>query len=334
MDKTIAKGVKLTKEASDRGRRVLLLMQITCIVVFMAAWHELPESWIYARLRTAQASVWFLDCSLEQHPELAQAKQPVTELEKNRHDECHYLASAASASPTLGSLSKCDRTPESPFCPGEIQHAKEFLARRMLTPVEARKHLDNLHQSFVERTMNVAVPFLGITLDVNDLGLLGGITFSLLLTWLLFSLRREAGNLQILFSKATDKELPAVYQLLEMTQVLTIPAERREKQNFLAGAFRFILEHLEFVLFLTPALVQFFVVWNDAATLPLGAVLNNRLAIREFNSEVGLLLATLILTFFCFRKARHANKHWENAYKRLAGLKQVPHKVGKATETC
>ena len=83
MDKTTFKGVKLTKEASDRGRRVLLVLQITCIVVFMAAWHEMPKSvWTYARLRTAQASVWFLDCSAEQHPELVQAKQFGTEMDK------------------------------------------------------------------------------------------------------------------------------------------------------------------------------------------------------------------------------------------------------------
>ena len=333
MDTTTAKGVKLTKEASDRGRRVLFVLQITCIVIFMAAWHEMPESWTYARLRTAQASVWFLDCSLEEHPEGVPEKQFATEMDKNRHDECHYLAAQAVADPKgLGSSSKCERTSKAPFCPAEINHARDFLSTRLLTPAEARKHLENLHNSFVEKTMNVSVPFLGITLDINDLGLLGGITFSLLLTWLLFSLRREAENLQILFSKATDEVLPTVYQLLEMTQVLTIPVQRKGKSRHIVAASRFILERLEFLLFLTPCAVQFFVVWNDQTTLPLGVALNDRLALREFHWEEFLLVAMVILTAFCFRKALQANTHWNDAYKRLSVLDQAKLNAQKITD--
>jgi hypothetical protein len=321
MDTTTIKGVKLTKEASDRGRRVLFVLQITCIVVFMAAWHEMPGGWTDARLRTAQASVWFLDCSAEQHPEFAQAKQFGTDLDKIRHDECHYLTAQTSASSVpSGSFSTCERTPQAPFCEAEIKDAKDFLANGMLTPAEARKHLESLHNSFIERTLNVLVPFLGISLDVNDLGLLGGITFSLLLTWLLFSLRREAENLQILFNKATDENLPTVYQLLEMTQVLTIPAQRKGNPTRLVAASQFILERLEFLLFLTPCAVQLFVVWNDKVTLPLGRVLSDQLALREFHWEEFLLVAMVVLTAFCFHKSRQANQHWNNAYQRLTLL--------------
>ena len=233
----------------------------------------------------------------------------------------------------FSTFSMCERTPQAPFCEAEIKHARVFLAKRMLTPAEARKHLESLHNSFVERTMNVSVPFLGITLDVNDLGLLGGITFSLLLTWLLFSLRREAENLQILFNKATDEALSTVYQLLEMTQVLTIPAQRKGKPTHLVAASRFILERLEFLLFLTPCVVQLFVVWNDKATLPLGRVLNDQLALREFHWEEFLLVTMVVLTVFCFRKSWQANQHWNDAYKRLSVLDQKAPNGRKTAET-
>lgn len=323
MDKITFKGIKLTKEASDRARRVLLLMQIACIVVFMAAWHELPESWTYARIRAAQAAVWFLDCSSDQHPEYSQPEQPVTNVERSRHDECHSLADSVKANPfPLGSFSNCTRTPKAPFCQGEIDHARELIARRLVTPDEARQHLASLHNSFVDRTMKVTVPFLGITLDVNDLGLLGGITFSLLLTWLLFSLRRETENLRILFDQSPDEALASVYQLLWMTQVLTIPAEHKQDRRRAFIFLRFILEHLEFLLFITPCIVQGFVVWNDKGTLPMGTVLNDQLAVREFHWEVILLSIMGILTLFCFRKAVHANQYWKSAYQRLAELRE------------
>src|SRR5712664_3887537 len=90
MDDLTLKELEKTKEASDRGRWVLLVMQVACIVVFMAAWHEVPESWTYARLRTARVAVWYLDCSSQGHPEIASEKQSTAELEKSKHDNCHF----------------------------------------------------------------------------------------------------------------------------------------------------------------------------------------------------------------------------------------------------
>jgi len=62
MDPITLKALELAKESSDRARAVLLIMQVTCIVVFMAAWREARFGWTSTRLRTAQAAVWYLNC--------------------------------------------------------------------------------------------------------------------------------------------------------------------------------------------------------------------------------------------------------------------------------
>lgn len=324
MDDLTLKALERTKEASDRGRWVLLVMQVACIVVFMAAWHEVPGSWTYARLRTAQIAVWFLDCSSQEHPEMTSESQFRNELEKIKHDNCHFTADDASSQPKSSyNDSNCKRTQQNPLCAdtSEITNAKKFLARRGFSPVQARKYLENLEASFVERTMNVTVPFLGITLDANDLGLLGGITFLLLLTWLLYSLRREEENVAMLFDKTRtkDEDLLPNYQLLSMTQVFTIPKKIRAKRNRLA---EILWANLGKVLFIMPLVVQCFVVWYDGITLPIGKELNPKGANAEFDWEIGLLVGVFVLTALCLRGSAAVGRQWKDAYNRIELLRK------------
>lgn len=83
-----------------------------------------------------------------------------------------------------------------------------------------------------EQVSQVQVPVLGISFDVNDLGLLGGVTFSVLLIWVNYSLWHHSNNLKLAFGFArhldeknseASRFLFHTYQNLAMRQVLTIP---------------------------------------------------------------------------------------------------------------
>jgi hypothetical protein len=316
MDDLTLKALEKTKDASDRGRWVLLAMQLACIVVFMAAWHEVPDSWTYARLKTARAAVWFLDCGPQEHPELSSTELKA-ELNKNQHDWCHFTQDSSPQPPPPALTqynSQCKKTNPGPFCDYEIERAKIFIARRGLTPTQARKYLESLEASFVERTMNVTVPFLGITLDTNDLGLLGGITFFLLLSWLLYSLRREEENVAMLFASTRDEDLLPIYQLLSMAQVFTIPIKIRAKRNRLP---EILWKSLGKLLFISPLGVLCYVLWYDWKTLPLAETLNPERASSEFWSEVGFLALVFLLTFLCLRGSSAVGREWRNAYNRV-----------------
>jgi hypothetical protein len=79
-------------------------------------------------------------------------------------------------------------------------------------------------REFVDTAFIVHVPLLGFSFDVNDLGLVGGSGFIVLLSMLLFSLKRELSNLITSFGEAKRQhQLRVFYDLLAMEQVLTVP---------------------------------------------------------------------------------------------------------------
>jgi hypothetical protein len=299
MDELIVKEIEATKEASDRARGVLLVTQIACIVIFMAGWHELPWGWTFTRMHTLQAAVWVLDCVDQKHVALG------TETAKTKdYDQCHFLDVPDSKTTAL-----------QPFTPDEIDRARTYLKAGRLTSAEAKKALEAVHASVSDRIMNVSVPFLGITLDINDLGILGGITFTLLLVWFDLSLRREQQNLAFTFKTKSSEDLESAYKLLSMTQVLTITPETKVGENRIRRSW---CQFVERALICTPLLVQLFVVGVDYGTSGFARLLNPGFARAQVSMESGLLAIVLLLTIWCGLKAKAIDREWEGAYKRLA----------------
>lgn len=287
------KAIDATQGSSDRARWVLLTLQVTCIVIFMALWHETPFAWTYSRLQTAQAAVWLLDCGTN-HPENADSAAAGSQ---DKHPECHYIDTNGKP---------LDR----PFSADEIRRAQRFLAEWRLPPEQAREQLKELQESMVNRAMNVSVPFLGITLDVNDLGLLGGASFLLLLVWFYYSLQREERNVAALFQATRDEDLSDVYELLAMTQVLTIPPRPAASPSRFWGK-------LPALLFWMPSLVQILVLLNDAETLYRSIVVGRWFGVTEFAASLLFLLAMVWTTSQCAAKSGEVFDHWQGAFRRL-----------------
>jgi hypothetical protein len=125
-----------------------------------------------------------------------------------------------------------------------------------------------LVNSYVNNTYTIRVPFFGITFDVNDLGLIGGISFIVLLLLFRFSLVRELDNLILSFEEAKQvKELPAFYNLLAMRQVLTVPPTKGRES---VGVLMFAPKILSFL----PLIVLSIVIGHDFMTYDVGAAIN------------------------------------------------------------
>ena len=200
-------------QASTRARRIVLLIQLTCIVVFIAFWQSRQSSWPMTRLQTAKmAYTMSAECAGD-WMKLHDTNQITTE--------------------QWQALVEC----------GGKQGLKEDEARTgvkvvlnwKLSSNQAYDWVHSMQQSIADHVVNTGVPVLGTTLDVNDLGFLGGITFASLLFWLRFSLWREWQNIHTLFErcKREDKEKAKLgepsaellngYELLAMAQVLSVP---------------------------------------------------------------------------------------------------------------
>jgi hypothetical protein len=145
-------------------------------------------------------------------------------------------------------------------------------------------------RTYVDTSLVIRVPFFGFSFDVNDLGLLGGVGFVIILVCLRFCLTREVNNLRLSFDQArqtSGEELREFYTLLAMRQVFTVP----------------ITEHIirSRFLVITPKLIAWssvavyaLVTYNDATTASIGrALADSRL--RFLISFEGLVLVVLIL---------------------------------------
>src|SRR5262249_50223730 len=141
------------------------------------------------------------------------------------------------------------------------------------------------------------VPVVGIRFDVNDLGMLGGITLSVLLMWAYYSLYHHANNLKLAFGfaeKTGEKDLDEkgrnrllyhTYQNLAMHQVFTIPP--RPVSIRVAEPYRLkrLIRKAPKLLFLLPLIVQGGVVLYDLLTTPIGDQLNHKATMTVLVAE-------------------------------------------------
>jgi hypothetical protein len=266
------------QEASQRARWVFLVAQVTSILIFAAVWRSSWTGWTLQRLRTAQAAVRVSECR---------------EKSQDKSD-----------------FQKCI---ESKKLTAEGRASGEgLLAQWKFDSREARSYAETLEDEVVRHVILVSVPFIGISLDVNDLSLLGGLAFLLVIMWFRFSLWREQENVCLVFQRGQSKgEQRGVYELLAMSQVFTtVPLEASPEdgdpmQGFWAGLPR--------QLFWTPVLVQGVVVLHDALSLDLGKIVNQGRAL--YGLAVGLFLLSLMVwaTLQCRKIALKLDDAWSRA---------------------
>ena len=88
---------------------------------------------------------------------------------------------------------------------------------------------------YAKTSLTVGVPVLGASIDVNDLGLVGGAGLLFILLVCTFCLSRELENLRTAFgASARFGQTRGFYYLLAMRQVFTIPqSPRRPRKRYL-----------------------------------------------------------------------------------------------------
>lgn len=181
--------------------------------------------------------------------------------------------------------------------------------------------------------LRVRVPFFGVEFDINDLGILAGMTFFSLLGWLCLSLYQESTNLELTFAKARSLDKTAdgdvlrdCYQRLSMREVLTIPPrlttlgnEEERKVHFWERAVHRFWTIVPAQLILMGLLIQITVWWWDLSTLSIGRSLNLRSYIFGLVMETIFLIFSTLMTVSCFFFARKLRRTWQRAAEELSG---------------
>lgn len=124
-----------------------------------------------------------------------------------------------------------------------IKYFSEYKDRNIaVSELELNWQITNFNRAFIDNSLLINIPILGISFDVNGLAIISAVTFCFLFFLLLYNLARERKNLTLVFKRAEKSNIDkvALYQLLSMRQVLTIPGsideyielkEQREAAN-------------------------------------------------------------------------------------------------------
>lgn len=107
-----------------------------------------------------------------------------------------------------------------------IKYFSEFQDKNIvINESELNWQITNFNRAFIDNSLLINIPILGISFDVNGLAIISAVTFSILFFLLFYNLARERKNLTLVFKRAEKLEVDKVslYQLLSMRQVLTIP---------------------------------------------------------------------------------------------------------------
>jgi hypothetical protein len=164
-----------------------------------------------------------------------------------------------------------------------------------------------VERAYVDNSLVVRVPFLGFTFDVNDLGLLGGIGFLVILTCYRFFLSREVDNLRLSFEEAKrlgSGELEKFYILLAMRQVFTIPTSTHIKRT------RFLVIAPKLITW-SPLIVYLLVTVNDWRTQGIGISLDKFRFWSLFSFEVVTTVCIAILSITVTQRLIRMDKIWE-----------------------
>jgi hypothetical protein len=290
--------VEAAKDSTNRSRHTLVLMFVASILIFAALWNSRQSSWGMSRLGAARALEDIFDQEDEQKEKEKEQKEKASVL-RPVNGQPRYKA---------------------PDGLEELYSRQDTTGRNLYNSREAVFWAQQIR---AEQVGNIQVPVVGFRFDVNDLGMLGGLTLSVLLMWAYYSLYHHANNLKLAFDFAREvgaeqldqqgrnRLLYHTYQKLAMHQVFTIPP--RPSSVRVAEPYRLkrLIRKAPKLLFLFPMLVQAGVVGHDWLTVSFGDRLNHRATMTVIISEWFSLFLISGLTLMGLLRWRKINREWQ-----------------------
>jgi hypothetical protein len=183
-------------------------------------------------------------------------------------------------------------------------------------------------RQFVARGVMPASPIPGVSMDINDLGLIGGIALVLLTLVLLFCLLREHEHLQLAMYKVRqmcsddpdgytrgDSRANMLYHALAMGEVLSSPPTLARWRR------RGVLRHFGFIFYI-PAAVQAWVLWNNWETRHLGARYGVDLTL-SLVLQLGLFLFIAVVSSCALIATRAMTRRWTSAFYHINPSRRV-----------
>lgn len=258
--------------ASDRTRSTVYVLVIAVVIVFIAYRQTIFPDWLNARLLMLQTAAACLKEKIE------------------------------------------NTAP----CEPAIRYSKEFLYAGRGTELLYKQRFEadleeqiNIFLKLRTEALSLRLPFFGVLMDVNDLGVIGGIFLASILYTLHAWLYREGDNLKRAMQKAQTLKGTKQQEHLEhllMTQVLA------SRKGITIGVFFLLVGVL---------VVHGFVLRSDIHTYPIGAALQGAgWALFETLLDILFFVFVLILSFLCGYQQWKLDKSVDNLIVQVDGPKE------------
>ena len=277
--------------STSRSRATVFILTGASIIAFAAAWKAMPFSWQRARVRSATAALDYLTQK--------QCPTAFKDLDKR----------------IQGRLATIGVIDEVSWC-NHLKVGQQLAeARGFFDDKHARAYLNVLEKNSIETVASVHLPIFGVTFDVNDLGMFGGIGFAVLLVTLRLTLNREVQNLRAVFDVANRGGRPEeAYQYLSMSQVMTVPAALGSRLQ----PKPFFWVRAPMLLIWLPCLVQSTIFINDFATMPLGQISSPPLTLVTLLMSFASVIVILILTSMCWHQSGTIDHEWSEMCRSIS----------------
>ncbi len=286
-EEDLAPYVEGAGRASDRNRFVMIVIVIASTLAFGTYWNSRQSSWINSRIGTRQALLRWWACFDTTTGKLKGAVSSGC----NLHTNDTVVVRQAELFDSLTHVHMGSRA-DSQAISSLLQVLREKLA---------------------DEALSLRVPILGIVLDTNDLGVIGGFGFTVIMMWFAFGLNREHRAVEQVFEAARATGDPArlkrCYDLLSMRQVLTLPPSKSGRHRALG-----LIPKL---IFLLPMGVDLAVVLHDYSTLPVGEAINPGSAKAELWVGSIFWFVIAILTVISLIQSDKVDSAWRQAAKEL-----------------
>lgn len=179
------------------------------------------------------------------------------------------------------------------------------------------------HNNYINNVGNISAHFFHENFHIYDLPIFSGVSFTILLSILSFSYRRELRNIRKFFQISDELGiLHKGYNILAMHQVLTVTPSLIESKT---DATDKIANAIPKLLFITPLILEFFIMRNSFDSYEQIIIFSHYATI--INISFGLLLSglVLVLSIICLIISLQIDKIWSlNAEKIRVEMKKKP----------
>lgn len=185
--------------------------------------------------------------------------------------------------------------------------------------LSAYKRLDE------EQIKTFKIPFFMAVFDINDLGLIGGFSFSISLLILLYSLNRENENLCIVrkyisgaFEDIRVRE--KFYSLISMSQLLSAALLPSGGIKGYSVGFRgFLKKYFPKFLFFLPLLLFIIIFSYDLYSIPIGLRISILKTIILIGTSLFFLVVISIFSISCLNASKRTDDFWEKISLEIEG---------------